>query len=1056
MKLKNYAFLLFFSALSVCNSALAGAKLPAKITCQFQHAKEAKSLYFRVINDIIQESETITEFNISKQQSNAIFQLDIENPTVVRLTYDTRSIECYVEPGNQITITADALAFPELIRFEGDGLAHNQYLHKAFLLTQKSSNKLIRQKMYNGKSMEFKAFVDKLTKQKWDFYRQYDAAEIAKFSPQFTNYAAANIDYWRAVQLMTYREEHENSLLNRNSTDIPDEYYTFLDETLINNDDAICNAYYRHFLRQYGSYRLSNPNLRHGLAARQLTFKVHAPHVILYESIDLIKPIAVLHQNERYIISDKMAYEVEDERTPIAYRLRVQTTDGLNGWVRPVGITLEKNNEINQNALFIEHFEVSKNKKYTEGTITLDSVKLFADQNDKMNEYSGQLASNEKVMVLNEVTTENISYLDLKAKMMYTAPYQKVRTSNGKIGWITSLGLKKLQKQERITENKSEIEAVCHSIYENIDYFFVGKAKYYLAAYMVAEGYKHGAGARLKPLYSIFRKENNISQLQENLEQILIENENKKSYPVKEEEDRRRISRQSVALNLAPPAFRLPYASSVLSSAATSVEEESRVIANERKKRGFSNKKNINEYKPQNLTVAKIPTQKYELKRAEIYQKGKNGILSSANFYAQNSLLLDQSIHLTPTLQKDKTLGGQKYGWVLDIVEPMMGIIYANRDSFEVFVEQGDAIEIETIHKNDRDYTIASGKGSLHFRYLQTSKRIFKTIEQDLILEKALDKSPADFIAFMNDAKLQKEDFYDKFPHHDKFSWAFDDFVKAEINYWHAYHLLSFPVTQEKRTGKTIELPDNYYDFLKTLKHPEYAICSKEYRKFIELYQVLQARNNKEGGRIFDNINMHPRAVQYRQAQRVISELSSGFLDNKKIDNMQNYLNNNRYAANNEFLAATYHSKLVREENTFAPDFELWNADKKYDKLSNHRGKVIYVIFWKSSDTNLENAQKTIKQLEKDFAKRNIEFMWINLDDTESEWQNALKRNKMKGIQLFHRNANFYEAPVEMTYNIQKTTVALLINEQGKVAKTANPILNDNTMLQKMDELLNK
>lgn len=1045
--------------LFIINTVFGGVDTPAKITCTLLKTND-NILIFNTINDIVRETEDQQEFKVSKSEKVVQGIFLINEPTTVRITYDTRSFECYIEPGQHLKLSFEENSFPNKITFEGDGAAHNTYLQKAANHFQKYNNKLIQRRMFASSSMAFRAFIDQILKEKWAFFRNYNAIEKAKFSPNFMYFAAANIDYWRATLLMQYREEHENALLTESSSSIPDEYYTFLDETLINNDEAFNNPYYRKFLKLYGWFRLTHPSFKHGLGARQIIIEVTASNLSLYEAIDLTEPILTFPKHSRLVLADKMSYEVEDEKTPIAYRLKVRTTDGIEGWLRPVGIKLIRPNDINQNALYIENFEIKKKKKHIDATIEIDSLNVYTDQDEDGRNQTTKLARNEKVSVLNAVTLENRTYIDWNTKILYTAPFQKIRTASGILGWVSLAGLKKEWLVSNIIEQKAEIEAASRSLYDNIDYFFYGRAKYYLAAMVVSDGFQKGNTLAMKPLYNIIKKENTSEALAKSLNTIIAENEKySNATQAKEEESRTRLMRQSVALNIAPPNFRLPYSNSLLASSSISIEEESRVIAGERKKKNFS-KKNINEYKPKNLEKIDFQENKYNLSSAIITQIGKKGVVEKGYLYLYNSVLSESPYHIPLQTAKKRVLKGKMSYWEVKIAEPTLGIIYAERDSFEVFLEPNDRLEIEVIRKGKKNHIIATGLGALHFKYMQSSARYFSKIDKEVMEKKAENLSIEDWKAFMDDKLTQKYDFFEKFPKSNQFSLAFKQYCLAEITYWHAYRLLAYAHSLENSPfskDKEIVFPDNYFDFIPSKEaHGEFAIYSKEYRKFIELYHIIAAKNNKEGGRMFPVLPTHQRLTSFRRAQYLLGDLSNGFLDNKKIQNLQNYVNENSYPALDEAVMATYYGKLCQEEGNNAPDFSLLNSNGIYEKLSAYRGKVVYLHFWKSDDANSEATAKMIRDLKSEYAKRNVVFLNINLDETVEEWKNALKAKKNLGTQLYRQAESFYDAPIEIMYQIHKTPSAILIDERGRIAKVTSSLLNDNLMIQKLNELLDK
>ncbi|RYY09081.1 MAG: TlpA family protein disulfide reductase [Cytophagaceae bacterium] len=114
---------------------------------------------------------------------------------------------------------------------------------------------------------------------------------------------------------------------------------------------------------------------------------------------------------------------------------------------------------------------------------------------------------------------------------------------------------------------------------------------------------------------------------------------------------------------------------------------------------------------------------------------------------------------------------------------------------------------------------------------------------------------------------------------------------------------------------------------------------------------------------------------------------------------------------------------------TAAPDFCLPATTGGTLSLSDFRGQLLYLSFWKSTSGPCIYDFPYLQDLAQRFAGQNVVFISINLDDTEATWRQQVAQKKLPGVQLWA--AGGYQAAPALTYGVQTAPAYLLIGEDG-------------------------
>jgi len=112
--------------------------------------------------------------------------------------------------------------------------------------------------------------------------------------------------------------------------------------------------------------------------------------------------------------------------------------------------------------------------------------------------------------------------------------------------------------------------------------------------------------------------------------------------------------------------------------------------------------------------------------------------------------------------------------------------------------------------------------------------------------------------------------------------------------------------------------------------------------------------------------------------------------------------------------------------------------DEKHQKMSlddvlkKYKGQVIYLDFWASWCGPCKKEMPYSQELKKEYAGKDIAFVYISTDKNGSSWQNMIDNLEISG---FHYRASpDVKMEIVERFNLQYIPRYVLINKDGKVA----------------------
>ncbi|KAF2336243.1 TlpA family protein disulfide reductase [Flavobacterium daemonense] len=129
-------------------------------------------------------------------------------------------------------------------------------------------------------------------------------------------------------------------------------------------------------------------------------------------------------------------------------------------------------------------------------------------------------------------------------------------------------------------------------------------------------------------------------------------------------------------------------------------------------------------------------------------------------------------------------------------------------------------------------------------------------------------------------------------------------------------------------------------------------------------------------------------------------------------------------------------SKLRELNNKGASEFEYENHKGGKTKLSDFRGKYVYIIFWTFWNDKYLEEYKYIRTIVDKYKDKNIVFVSVSIDEQyeHDSWKKYINEKKLDGIQLFSDHG--FKSDFITKCNIKEVPEYVLIDPKGYILET--------------------
>ena len=374
----------------------------------------------------------------------------------------------------------------------------------------------------------------------------------------------------------------------------------------------------------------------------------------------------------------------------------------------------------------------------------------------------------------------------------------------------------------------------------------------------------------------------------------------------------------------------------------------------------------------------------------------------------------------------------------LNLSEPIVGVFKYGKEKVNVYLEPGDLMQIKFSGNNFMHSLQFAGKGSAHNNYLKERDLRFFQMEKNA-RRQAESMNKNHYVSLLEKIKKDKHDFLKSSKFSSQFSERFKVFAQVDVDYWYAFLRLNYPweFGFANNMDGAMKMPKSYFNFLQLLPISiEGALPNANYVYFLDQFFDYQAEQIENAGLTTDqliNKYLQGKPAAYFKAKKLSIACKRGKAK-KEGENIKSFIENNSYEKYNDVLRLVYNEAKGLQIGMEAPNFTLFGIDGKEVKLSELKGKVVYLDFWATWCSPCLMQMKNSKSWKAKFKNKEVVFLYLSLDKNKTAWENFVRINDDQGIHLIASGGDVYKSQIAKLYKVKKLPAYFLIDRNGKIA----------------------
>jgi thiol-disulfide isomerase/thioredoxin len=187
-------------------------------------------------------------------------------------------------------------------------------------------------------------------------------------------------------------------------------------------------------------------------------------------------------------------------------------------------------------------------------------------------------------------------------------------------------------------------------------------------------------------------------------------------------------------------------------------------------------------------------------------------------------------------------------------------------------------------------------------------------------------------------------------------------------------------------------------------------------------------------------------------ASAKLLQMIQGSIDEKTwVEITENYLSKAKLDDNKKILENLIKDIKKFEVGQKAIDFEFVTIDGQKKKLSDYKGKVVYLDFWASWCGPCRQQMPFAKEIKKYFEGKDVVFLYVSIDDTDEKWKNGIHSMQVEGVQT---RSGGWGGDIPKLYNITSIPAYFLIDKKGNFAERPSRPSDKENLIKQIESLL--
>ncbi len=388
-------------------------------------------------------------------------------------------------------------------------------------------------------------------------------------------------------------------------------------------------------------------------------------------------------------------------------------------------------------------------------------------------------------------------------------------------------------------------------------------------------------------------------------------------------------------------------------------------------------------------------------------------------------------------------------------------IIHGNKLA-EIILQPGDSLVLSANASRFDSSIHYTGKGSEIQNFLaQHSIEKGSMNQYTLKIRTHINKEPADFIKSIEQEEKIENEFLEK--HNVGIPKSFISYWTAYFQYYNYFFIQQYPQTHAiiKTRKYTDTIPEINFSVVKQMPYAFYDSLLQLPPYLLYLTGVFDIKLKAAGYTYYTNDTMGARKFQDSVTKLVYKLLPDksaayymaqnlyGRARNQSVEKTEYMFSEfKKHWLHSEYLPILEKQVAIAEKlapGQPAPDFDIKTPDGRNMKLSDLKGKVVYLGFWANWCKQCVGEiirESKIKELTKN---KPLEFVYVSIDNDTTKDNAIISKYKIEGI--FHHADGEWKAKEIALYGVQSLPAYYLIDEDGKFAMQNPPSSSQSTEL---------
>jgi thiol-disulfide isomerase/thioredoxin len=305
-------------------------------------------------------------------------------------------------------------------------------------------------------------------------------------------------------------------------------------------------------------------------------------------------------------------------------------------------------------------------------------------------------------------------------------------------------------------------------------------------------------------------------------------------------------------------------------------------------------------------------------------------------------------------------------------------------------------------------------------------------------------QDPASFSAAVTNLNEKLRTPFDNFlAHSPGVNKEFVRLEKARIQFWVLPPCNRYEYRYQLYTGKKVQPPDNFYDYLRTVdfNDPSFLQLS-DFDNFtstfldMKVFKATQQDQQLYGDPYFKTRVLLEAIRETLTNQRVLDEVlykqmwaQIYYMDvnDSLFAIVKNTIQNPQHVKK---LQKLYRSLRKFQAGKAAPNFTFTDMSDRSYTLKEFRGKYLLIDVWGIYCGPCIKELPALKEIKAEFHDANITCIAVNLDGTKDAWIKRVKDLNLDGLQFMATNG--WESEFQKSYEIDQVPTFVLIDREGR------------------------